>query len=280
MSPSMPDQVRQAMHALAAGPDAETPPASTRRRGRTSDLSIDEVLLLHSIDWEPVDLVFGVAWWSIPWGVWQYRTGEIPEATEAFAGAMQEASDHLREECSRVGGSGAVGVRVELRVTAHHIDVSLAATAIRPTSGKGSGIFLSDLSVRDFILLHRAGWQPLGLATGASFVIAPRRSARDWANQQGQNVELTNLTEALYLAREGAMERMQRSGAGMQADGVVAVKLREGPLGRGSRLMQFVAVGTAVGLTDTQHQTIAPSMVVPLDEMTRQFQATSLKTVR
>ena len=50
-------------------------------RGATSDLSIDETLLLHSIGWEPVDLVFGVSWWSIPWGVWQWQTGEIAEAS-------------------------------------------------------------------------------------------------------------------------------------------------------------------------------------------------------
>jgi uncharacterized protein YbjQ (UPF0145 family) len=272
-----PDQLQHAMRALAAG---AAPGSATghKRRGQTSDLSIDEVLLLHSIGWEPVDIVFGVSWWSIPWGVWQYRTGEIPEATHAFAGAMDEAAAHLREECSRAGGSGAVGVSLELRVNAHHVDVSLAATAIKPSRGKESGVFLSDLSVRDFILLHRAGWQPLGLATGASFVVAPRRSAREWAAQQGQNTELANLTEALYLAREGAMERMQRSGAAMKADGVVSVKLREGPLGRGSRLMQFIAVGTAVSMIGSEHRAIAPSMVVTLDESTRQFQATSLKT--
>ena len=189
---------------------------------------------------------------------------------------MNEASAQLRDECSRVGGAGAVGVEIELRVHSHHVDLAMTATAIRPSRGKVGGAFASDLGVRDFVLLHRAGWEPLGLAAGGSFVVAPRRSARDWAAQQGQNVELTNLTEALYLAREGAMDRMQRSAATMHADGVVSVSLREGPLGRGSRLMQFIAVGTAVRMSGDAHQGIAPSMVVPLDEQVRQFEATSL----
>ena len=37
--------------------------------------------------------------------------------------------------------------------------------------------FVSDLSARDFTLLQRAGWMPVGLAFGASFVYAPRRTA-------------------------------------------------------------------------------------------------------
>jgi len=56
-------------------------------------------------------------------------------------------------------------------------------------------------------------------------------------------VELPNLTEALYLARERAMDSMQQMGLGLHADGVVNVKLREGPLGHNPRIIQFVAVG-------------------------------------
>ena len=126
--------------------------------------------------------------------------------------------------------------------------------------------FLSDLSARDFTLLTRSGWWPLGLVAGASFVVAPRRAARQWAAQKGQNLELPNLTEALYLAREGAMDRMQQAGPAMKADGVINVKLREGPLGYSARVMQFVAVGTAVHLRDDEHRRINPTMVVPLDD--------------
>ena len=248
-------------------------------RGTTSDLSIDEILLLHSAGWEPVDLVFGVSWWSIPWGVWQWQTGEIAEASTAFAGAMEEASGLLREECSRLGGSGVVGVEIGVRVTSHHIDLTLSGTAVRRVGSTKPGFeFISDLSARDFVLLTRSGWWPLGLAAGASFVVAPRRSARQWAAQKGQNVELPNLTEALYLAREKAMERMQKAGLTMQADGVVDVKLREGPLGYNARAMQFVAVGTAVHLRDEAHRNIEPTMVVSLDDTVRQFDVKSLRS--
>jgi uncharacterized protein YbjQ (UPF0145 family) len=266
----------QAAMAALGSPDRSSPAGAPR--GATSDLSIDETLLLHSIGYEPVDLVFGVSWWSIPWGVWQWQTGEISEASEAFAGAMQDASDDLRAECSAAGGTGVVGVGVELRVTSHHVDIALTGTAVRPVGSKGDGVqFISDLSARDFALLTRAGWTPVGLVAGASFVVAPRRSARQWAAQQSQNVELPNLTEALYLAREGAMARMQEAGRSLDADGVVQVKLREGPMGRGSRATQFMAVGTAVRETEGGHRFISPSMVVPLDDLVRQFEVKSLR---
>lgn len=253
-------------------------PAHHNPAGTTSDLSIDEVLLLHSIGWEPADMVFGVAWWSVPWGSWQWRTGEIVEASNAFAGAMDEASGQLRSECAKAGGSGVVGVQVGLRVRAQHIDVSLSGTAVRRVGKKSTGFeFISDLSARDFALLSRSGWVPLGLATGASFVIAPRRTAKQWAAQQGQNVELPHLTEALYMAREGAMARMQQAGISMQAEGIVDVKMDEGPMGSGGRIMQFVAVGTAVKLGAAGHQMIEPEMVVSLNDPVVLFEAQSVR---
>lgn len=271
-------ELHQAMSALGeAGTPSAAGPAG-EGRGATSDLSVDETLLLHSIGWEPVDMVFGVSWWSVPWGSWQWQTGEVGEASTAFAGAMSEAAEQLRSECADAGGSGVVGVEIGLRVASHHVDVSLTGTAVRRTQGPRQGFeFISDLSARDFALLTRSGWWPLGLAAGASFVVAPRRTGRQWVAQQGQNVELPNLTQALYQAREGAMGRMQQAGLAMGAEGVINVKLREGPLGYSARIMQFVAVGTAVHLREGEHRRIRPTMVVPLDDAVRQFEASSLR---
>jgi uncharacterized protein YbjQ (UPF0145 family) len=248
-------------------------------RGTTSDLTIDETLLLHSIGWEPVDLVFGVSWWTIPLGAWQWQIGEIADASQAFAGAMRNAVSDLSKEVDKAGGSGVLGVEVEVRVRSRFVAVTLTGTAVRRVHHKEHRFeFASDLSARDFTLLSRAGWVPLGLAAGASFVVAPRRSARQWAQQQTQNVELPNLTEALYQAREGAMVRMDAMGRDLGADGIVAVKLREGPMGRGSRATQFVALGTAVKESPSGHQKINPSMVVSLNDAAVQFSASSLRS--
>ncbi len=270
------EEVRQAVTAMA-----QSSGTTTGGRGTTSDLTIDETLLLHSAGWEPVDLVYGVSWWSIPWGVWQWTTGEVQEATAAFTGAVDQAAKQLGQSCAEAGGSGVLGVDVGVRVSSHHVSIELTGTAVRRVEAPSHHFeFVSDLSARDFVLLTRAGWWPLGLAAGASFVIAPRRTAREWASQQSQNVELPNLTQALYLAREGAMERMQRSGAAMKAEGIVAVKLREGRASSSLRVIQFVAIGTGVHLRTTTHRTVAPEMVVTLDERVRQFEVKSLRSAR
>lgn len=272
------EEVRQAVAALGDPDGATRTAAGERGRGATSDLTIDETLLLHSAGWEPVDLVYGVSWWSIPWGVWQWTTGEVSEASQAFAGAVDQAARLLRSECEKAGGSGVLGVSIGMRVSSHHVSLELAGTAVRRSEASEHRFeFISDLSARDFVLLTRAGWWPLGLAAGASFVVAPRRSAREWASQQGQNTELPNLTQALYLARENAMERMQRAGSGMRASGIVGVKLREGRASSSVRVMQFVAIGTGVHLVAGEHRSISPKMVVPLDEQVRLFDVKSLR---
>jgi len=248
-------------------------------RAVTSDLSIDEALLLHSIGWEPVELVFGVAVTSVPTGVWTWGRGEISAASDAHNLAVQVASERLGHECATVGGHGVVGVRVSVEVRPNHVDVALTGTAVRPF-GKKAHVgrpFVSDLSARDFVLLTGSGWAPLGLAFGASFIYAPRRAAATALRQSSQNIELTNLTEALYSARESAMERMQSSGLAMGAQGVVAVKITEGPVAFARHVIGFTAWGTAVRLEADSHVYLKPDMVLPLDDAVVQFDAQSLR---
>jgi uncharacterized protein YbjQ (UPF0145 family) len=263
-------------------------PPSRQSGGVTSDLSVDEALLLHAAGWEPLDLVCGVAVVSVPFGVWNWGTGSIDLASDAHNAAVAQAGDQLRSECSKAQGHGVVGVRVEVDVRPHHIDVELVGTAVRPIadrSGDPRGAdaarampFISDLSARDFTLLQRAGWIPVGLAFGASFVYAPRRSAGVAMRQSTQNVELTNYTEAMYSAREAAMEMMQSSALRSGGQGVVEVKVTEGPMGFARHAVGFTAWGTAVRLVAEAHQFVAPRVVLPLDDAVVTFEAESLRS--
>jgi uncharacterized protein YbjQ (UPF0145 family) len=137
--------------------------------------------------------------------------------------------------------------------------------------------FVSDLSARDFTLLQRAGWMPVGLAFGASFVYAPRRTAGTAMKQTRQNVELTNYTEAMYSARESAMEKMQRSALHAGGQGVVEVKVTEGPMSFARHAVGFTAWGTAVRLVAEAHQFVQPQVVLPLDDAVVTFDAESLR---
>ncbi|HVA07010.1 MAG TPA: heavy metal-binding domain-containing protein [Acidimicrobiales bacterium] len=275
----------------AAGPDtraemlrgaealAVAPPV-TKTRGTTSDLSVDEALLIHAAGWEPVDLVCGVTVVSVPYGVWNWGQGEISVASEAHNKAVKGAADHLRAECRKAEGSGVVGVRVDVEVHPHHIGVELVGTAVRPVDSGGRSPatpFVSDLSARDFTLLIGAGWMPVGLAFGASFVYAPRRTASAVMKQKTQNIELTNFTEAMYSARETAMERMQSSALEVGGQGVVEVKVTEGPMSFAHHAVGFTAWGTAVRLEAETHQFIRPEVILSLDDSVVAFAAESLR---
>ncbi len=252
---------------------------SPDQRAVTSDLSIDEALLLHSIGWEPIELVFGVSVTSVPMGVWTWGRGELSGASDAHNLAVHTASERLAKECSSAGGHGVVGVRVSAEVHPHHVNVELTGTAVRPVGAKPhvGRPFVSDLSTRDFALLSNAGWMPLGLAFGASFIYAPRRDAAAAIRQSTQNVEMTNLTEALYAARESAMERMQSSGLQMSADGIVGVHVTEGPMSFARHVMRFTAWGTAVHLAQDAHHHMRPEVVLSLDDAVIQFSAGALR---
>lgn len=256
-----------------------TAAAPGKGRGSTSDLSIDEALLLHAAGWAPIDLVCGVEVVSVPWGVWNWGQGEISVASEAHAMAVRGAAERLRRECRQTDGHGAVGVRVEATVRPHHIEVELVGTAVRPASQAvaPSTPFVSDLSARDFTLLIGAGWMPVDLAFGASFVYSPWRSARMAMAQKMQNVELTNYTQAMYAARENAMERMQQSALSAGGTGVVEVKVTEGPMSFARHAVGFTAWGTAVRLFAESHQYIRPQVILPLDDAVVTFEATSLR---
>jgi uncharacterized protein YbjQ (UPF0145 family) len=247
--------------------------------GPTSDLSIDETLLLHSIGWEPVDLVAGAAVVAVPPSTFVLGWNATDSASESYTRAVHSAVDRIVAECRQRGGAGVIGVHAEFEVHRHQITAVLVGTAVRPTQ-RGREVagpaFASDLSTRDFCLLHNSGWAPVGLAFGTAFVQVPRRSARQALRQSTANVELTNLTEAMYQARETGMERMQSQALGLGGTGMVAVHVEEGPLRIASHVIVFTAWGTAIRLSGDSHRYLRPRMVVPVDDRELLFKASTL----
>jgi len=84
-----------------------------------------------------------------------------------------------------------------------------------------AGVFTSDLSVSEYVLLGEAGFEPLGFVVGSSIYHIGLQVGR-WS----QNQELQVLTQAMYNARELAMSRMQTEADQLGADGIVGVQLR------------------------------------------------------
>jgi uncharacterized protein YbjQ (UPF0145 family) len=116
-------------------------------------------------------------------------------------------------------------------------DGRLASTA----GADPTGVFTSDLSVSEYVLLGEAGFEPLGFVVGSSIYHIGIQVTR-W----GQNQEIQSLTQAMYNARELAMSRMQAEADHLGADGIVGVELRMQAYAWGQDVLEFLVTGTAV----------------------------------
>jgi uncharacterized protein YbjQ (UPF0145 family) len=103
------------------------------------------------------------------------------------------------------------------------------------------GVFTSDLSVAEYVLLGEAGFEPLGFVVGSSIYHIGLQPSR-WS----QNMELEVLTQAMYNARELAMSRMEAEAEHLGADGIVGVTLKMQAYAWGQDVLEFIATGTAV----------------------------------
>ena len=101
-----------------------------------------------------------------------------------------------------------------------------------------TGVFTSDLSVSEYVLLGEAGFEPLGFVIGSSIYHIGLQIGK-WS----QNQELQVLTQAMYNARELAMTRMQAEAEHLGADGTVGVELRMQAYVWGQDVLEFIRDG-------------------------------------
>lgn len=109
------------------------------------------------------------------------------------------------------------------------------------SSAHSTGVFTSDFSVNEFLLVRKAGFEPIGLCVG-SCVYHVGVQYSSW----GKNQEMEVLSKAMYHARELAMSRMRAEAAAMGADGIVGVKLTIKRLEWDEHLLEFITIGTGV----------------------------------
>src|SRR5262249_5467397 len=119
--------------------------------------------------------------------------------------------------------------------------------------GEQPPLFTSDLSVNEFMLISRAGFNPLGLVVGSSIYHVGYQQS-NWS----QNEEMKVLSQAMYHARDLAMKRLEAEAEALGADGIVGVRLEVGRYSWADELAEFLAIGTAVKSRDGEsHRTPA-----------------------
>jgi uncharacterized protein YbjQ (UPF0145 family) len=241
----------------------------------TSDLSVNEFLLVRQAGFDPLGLVVGSSIYHI--GFQQSNWNENQEM-DVLSQAMYHARDlamtRMEEEADQLGADGIVGVRLDIgryEWGSHLAEFIAIGTAVRHREGElhrapNGRPFTSDLSGQDFWTLLAAGYRPVGMVMGSCVYHVAHQGLRGWFKQVGQNMEMPNFTQALYDARELAMERMQAEATELQAEGIVGVQLSERSHGWGSHVIEFFAIGTAIVPTRPDHEIPAPQLTLGLND--------------
>jgi uncharacterized protein YbjQ (UPF0145 family) len=221
----------------------------------TSDLSVDEFLLVRRAGFVPVGFVMGSCIYHVgfQWQNWN-TSQELTVLTQAMYGARELAMTRMEEEADLLGADGVVGVRLEFKNYAFEenvLEFQALGTAVRHESGEhyrthDNRPFTSDLSGQDFWKLIEVGYRPVSLAMGACVYHIRHMGLMQSLKTMGRNTELTVYSEATYTARELALERMQAEGRERGGSGIVGVRVEESNWGWGQNAIEFFAIGTAV----------------------------------
>ena len=239
----------------------------------TSDLSVNEFLLVDEAGFEPVGLVLGSSIYHVGIQVARWsKSQELNVLTQAMYHARELAMQRMEAEASELGADGIVGVRLDIRFYewGGHLGEFLAVgTAVRARKqgdwkGPRGGPFTSDLSGQDFWTLLHMGYRPISLVLGNCVYHVAHRKMLQTLGSAGRNVELPNFTQALYTARELAMERMQEESRRDEADGVVGVRVEEKSHVWGHHAIEFLAIGTAVARLARRPSASKPQLVLSL----------------
>jgi uncharacterized protein YbjQ (UPF0145 family) len=240
----------------------------------TSDLSVNEFLLVKEAGFHPLGFVMGSSIYHTgiqtrKWG----QSQELTKLSEAMYNARELAMTRMEEEAEELGADGVVGVRLDVNYYEWGSDAAefiAMGTAVKAESGvsyrnAAGKPFTSDLSGQDFWTIMQTGYVPQGLVLGNCVYHIAHRGMLQTLGSAGQNVELPNFTQALYEARELAMTRMQDEANQLGANGIVGVRLEEKSHQWGSHTIEFLALGTAVSRGDGTVTLPRPTTIISLD---------------
>ena len=222
----------------------------------TSDLSVDEFVLVRESGFVPLGLVMGTSMYhmGLQYAGWK-QSVELTVLSQAMYNARELAVERMVTEAVQLDADGIVGVdlrRVGYAGAGEILEFLAVGTAVRFEKAPGSfkapngKPFSSDLSGGDFFKLLRYGWAPTGLVMGCCVFHIAHQSIRQSFRQAGQNVEIPQYTQAIYSARELAMSRMQAEGERDGATGIVGVHVLESNQVWGEHGVEFFAMGTGV----------------------------------
>jgi uncharacterized protein YbjQ (UPF0145 family) len=239
----------------------------------TSDLSVNEFVLLHGAGFDPIELVMGVSVYHVGFqtsGLRQQQ--ELGVLTEAMYRARWNAMSRMQAEADSLSADGIVGVKLDWRrhgEAGEHVEFVAVGTAVRYSADPGSyrrsnGMaFTSHLSGQDLVTLLGSGHAPVALVMGNCVYHVAAQGFMQTLKQMGRNLEMPQWTQGNYEARELAMTRMEAEATRDGAEGVVGVRFTVHNYVWGLHTLEFYADGTAIRRIGDA-ATVKPTFTLPL----------------
>jgi uncharacterized protein YbjQ (UPF0145 family) len=174
----------------------------------TSDLSVNEFLLVREAGFRPLGLVLGTSVYHVGFQVGRWSQNmELNVLSQAMYHARDLAMTRMEAEADALGADGIVAVRLEINFKEFGHDLAefiAVGTAVKATEAKTpDGFswrnnrnlpFTSDLSGQDFWTLLQAGYAPLGMVMGTCVYHIAHQRTMQKLGTIGANVEIPQYT--------------------------------------------------------------------------------------
>ena len=276
------DQERLAQGRLPLGAELRLTELRNNDKFFTSSLSINELALAGAEGIKPLGQVMGSTIYHVGWQYTPiYQSQELVTLTHAQYHARLLAISCLQQEARLLGAHGVIGVRLERKSYdwgENLLEFAAWGTAVSlPNLPVPEHPFVCALSGQEFYALRRGGYMPVGFAFGNCTYYHVASYTTQWVNQGGffgggmMNQELTDYTQAVYIARHAAQSRLHDEAVRVAAEGVMGVTIEDyintyevkvNDQERRDLIVEFTALGTAV--VESGNDTLAIDYALPL----------------
>jgi uncharacterized protein YbjQ (UPF0145 family) len=202
----------------------------------TSDLTAKEYAIAEASGLTPLAQVMGSSvvqhgWQNLGWSSFGGGITEVAYIAAPWNLARQRAFDRLRQEAQLAGAHAVVGI--EMTTSAHagpgNVEYVVFGTAVRDTqlgSGGPSWPRMCALSGQDYDKLRRIGGETVGVIGHTAVVCAALSPQGNQVMNRNRllwpgNVEIVEVAQGIYTARQLAMGEVKKQATQAGADGMV-----------------------------------------------------------
>jgi uncharacterized protein YbjQ (UPF0145 family) len=199
----------------------------------SSDLTVNEYAVAHASGLTPIAQVMGSSvvqhgWQNYGWSSFGGGVREMPSFAVPWNLARQRSFDRLRQEAQFAGADAVIGIEIAVNSSPGgpgNVEYVVFGTAVRETTLAGRdvpGPRMCALSGQDVDKLRRIGAETLDVIGHTSVVCvelspyANQMMGSWWGNQ-----EMIEVTQAVYAARQLAMDEVRQQASRVGANDMV-----------------------------------------------------------